>query len=404
MDERQIRGGTGAWLEQVLRAPYEPPYGTPLGPADVRVEETTGTDAGADPGRSGRRCALTALGGDGQEHEHAALVDTEGVGHPTVDGREAPGDVVTPVFGERVPRDSPDFLPFWFDQVLRQDAEARRSAGAGPTAGETRAWEGEGVDAALERAERGIVAYADERASTEEIRASGTVPEWLREQAPGLTVGWDVFRFDARAYLRDDSGEWVILQEYSCRNASDPEAVRVRYLQKLFDPTQRAPEVFQLTDGRFHTAFIGARTDGARVTAFDADGVLSRDFLGPYLAPWDGEEHETGAQKSPQDEPWLAVGFPGTPMLLLIPPGPSALRVYTDDDGALTVVELSDLEDTRAAQLREERFQRRWGRFLNQDVALSGPELAEAVRALHERLDRQREALETGGDKEGESR
>ncbi|MDO4918241.1 hypothetical protein [Kocuria sp.] len=389
---RETYGADGR-MDRVLGAAYCAPYGTPLVPADVRVEEPTLQGTGGSEGRAaGRLLRLRARGSDGRDREHGLLVDDRGVGHPTVDGALLAGGVVGPVLGERIAPDAPDLEVLWVDQVLRTDAEARLRL-RDENAAHAASWEGDGVDAVLERAERGVVGYGDEWASAEDLRADAGVPTWLREHTPHMTVPWELFRLDAESWLRarDREKEYVFLHEYACRDAQQQDdGPQVRYLAHAFDPRNRAPEAFQLADGTPFTAFIGVRTDGPDVVAYDADGVLPRELLEPHLVPLRALGAVPVDERAERDS-WLAVGIADTPMLLLVPPGPSALRLHTDEDGALTVLQLADLVVTRDALLREERFRRRWGRFLDEGVELSPEEMDRAVWELHERLDREGE-------------
>lgn len=389
---REAYGADGR-MDHVLGAAYHAPYGTPLGPDDVRVEEPAHEGTGGSDGRAvARRLRLRARGTDEREHVHELCVDERGVGHPTVDGAPLPGGVVDPALGEKIAPDDPDLEVLWVDQVLRGDAEARLSSRETARAVPAPSWEGDGVVAVLERAERNVVSYQDEWASTEDVRRDGSLSTWLRTHTPYMTVPWELFRLDSAAFLRAKGDEYVLLREYACHDAQGPDEPRIRYLAHDVDPRDRAPEAFQLVDGRPFTAFIGVRTEGPTVVAYDADGVLPRDLLEPHLVPL-RDLAPVPVDEQTQEESWVAVGIAGTPMLLLIPPGPSALRLHTDEDGALTVLELSDLEVTRASRLREERFRRRWGRFLDEDVELAQEERDRAVHELHEKLDRQRETL-----------
>ncbi|RKQ37103.1 hypothetical protein [Kocuria tytonis] len=382
-------------MDRVLGAAYHAPYGTPLGPDDVRVEELAHGEPGRSDGRAVvRRLRLRARGTDERDHEHELRVDERGLGHPLVDGTPLPGGVVGPALGEQIAPDDPDLEVLWVDQVLRGDAEARLSMCEAARAAPAPPWEGDGVGAALERAERNVVSYQDEWASTEDVRKDESLSTWLRRHTPYMTAPWELFRLDldSEECLGHRVEKYVFLREYACRDAQDSNGPRIRYLLHAFDPRNRAPETFQLVDGTPFTAFIGVRTDGPAVVAYDADGVLPRDLLEPHLVPL-RDLGSVPLDERTEAESWVAVGIAGTPMLLLIPPGPSVLRLHTDDDGALTVLELSDLEVTRTSRLREKRFRRRWGRFLDENVELAQEEIDRAVRELHERLERRHETL-----------
>lgn len=74
-------------------------------------------------------------------------------------------------------------------------------------------------------------------------------------------------------------------------------------------------------------------------------------------------------------------------MVLLLPPTDAILHLYIDQDGAMTVIEVCNFDYTHLDLQKTEMFNRRWGAYLDENIAIPDDALAADIAALHAELE-----------------
>lgn len=278
---------------------------------------------------------------------------------------------------------SPLVQAIWFDAVLQEDATTRLDAAnaANPNYSHAR-YGGKDLESTLERVEKNIVEYSEDYLDYGFFYPREGISGWLKQQAPRQVLGWDYYALaeqDLQAVLGRD---YILLQNFNTTADHPVGNPKVTYLPHGYRPGME-PEDFLTYYSREGnpltlTSYMGFRLDGTEITDFNSAGVLSFELVEPLLRPVDPEDVPVGT--------WLVVHVPGLPMALLLPPSGAVLHLYTDEDGAMTVLEVLEQEEALFEQTRNAMFERRWGKYLDENQPLSDADCAEDIAILHARI------------------
>lgn len=269
---------------------------------------------------------------------------------------------------------------YWFDAVLREDAEAHLEAAnnANPNYSHNK-YAGTDLDSQLERIEMDIVEYSNDYVSIDSLGSPGGIKRWLEAKTPRQSLGWEFFTIDDSKIPSLEGRDYLLLQSVNTTDEAGPGNPDVKYMPHAYRPGI-APEeylAYILQDGDVTPldAYLGFRLDGQEITHFNSNAVLGYERVKPLLAKVDPEQ-----LSSPT---WLAVRAPGLPMVLLIPPTDVVLHLYTDEDGAMTALAVLDLGLTHIERQRDEMFNRRWGKYLDENRVITDADCAADIDYLH---------------------
>lgn len=278
---------------------------------------------------------------------------------------------------------SPLVQATWFDAVLQEDAHTHLDAAnaANPNHSHTR-YGGNDLESTLERVEKNIVEYSEDYLDYGLFYPREGISGWLKQQAPRQVLGWNYYALDDQELPRVLGRDYVLLQSFNTGDEHPVEKPKVTYMAHGYRPGMEPEDFFTYYnregDLLSFSSYMSFRLDGSEITDFNSLGVLSFELVRPLLRPVDPEDVPVGT--------WLVVHVPGLPMALLLPPSGAVLHLYTDEDGAMTMLEVLDQEETLFEQTRNAMFERRWGKYLDENQPLSDADCAEDIAILHARL------------------
>lgn len=356
---------------------YRYPYGTELTVADLK-EISVGTDIGYQ---------LTTTDPVGRQHDYILrVVPGTDRGESTRDGKPWDFSIIGYEYlfesgmltADEVYNDM--LQTYWFDAVLREDAWAHLDAAnnANPNFSHNK-FGGNDIESQLERIELNIVEYSDHFVALDSLYGRGGLKKWLDEHTPRQVLGWEFYTLDDSKIPSIDGKDYLLLQAFNTEDDNQTENPHVTFMPHAYKPGIEPDDYLaHLTrDGDLVPleTFLGFRLDGREITHFNSDGVLGYERIKPLLTP--ATEADIEGMK------WLALRAPGLPMVLLIPPTNVVLHLHTDEDGAMTAVQVHDLELTHIERQRDEMFVRRWGKYLDENRVITDADCAADIEYLH---------------------
>ena len=253
----------------------------------------------------------------------------------------------------------------WFDHFCALQAESapRRE----------RSWERTSVQAMLERAGHGITAYDQRERSGSELRRVADAQAWLDTNLAGTQVSVTVHPL-ADMPLRTDG---KLIGRMLCM-IQDDQIAGYRPVPLASDlPVDQFYSIPGFPHGL--SPYIHVRTSGHTILGHRADLVLDADDVLPHLTDNPG----SGARETP----WLLIHVTGTRCVLPFPASVSNLIVDVDGDGSQVSIRVASSEQ-RARRLElEDRFDRRWGEFLDDDRPVDPANVAAAMERAESTVD-----------------
>ena len=246
-------------------------------------------------------------------------------------------------------------LQAWYDWVLTQDAECRpRPFNPG------RPWEGETVEAQLYRAEHGVVTYED----------------FHTNSANAASVGWLQDWFDAKS--QDSPATFKVLGVTNAETvtANGPLKLRCMGFKSGEDSltSKTLGQMAALPPGDDDLS----NSDSALPAEYGLKLMMDGDVADSFHSDWLPIADDVTAHFSdePQAKPeWFAVIPQGINAALLIPAMYAVITLNFDDDGAFVHLQVRSDSAVSSRARHEQRFQRRWGRWLDEDAELTQQEL-----------------------------
>ncbi|MDO5662495.1 MAG: hypothetical protein Q4G40_07365 [Brachybacterium sp.] len=264
----------------------------------------------------------------------------------------------------------------WFDHFARLTVPTGRPMDA--------PWDRTSQESMLWRIEHNIVAYEYHEIATQDLRSVYGVQAWLDEHLTATQVEATVLPM----------GEWPLLPNRNAHRGSMAVHMDNGEISN-WEPVKISPDLTPeqfFRPGRSHTPVqprVRMHTEGREIVSSMGCTVLHKDNdeLPPLTRP--------AADASP---PWILLHVVGTACVVPLPLLESTLAVAIDDDGATVELSVHGAE-SRARQLYlRDMYERHWGRFLDEQVALTEDELNEGIRIAEHRI---REAEE--GDRQEET-
>lgn len=269
---------------------------------------------------------------------------------------------------------------YWFDAVLREDAEAHLDAAnaANPNFSHNK-YGGNDIESQLERIELDIVEYSDHFVALDSLYGRGGLKKWLEARAPRQVLGWEFYTLDDSKIPSIDGKDYLLLQAFHTEDDNQTETPHVTFIPHAYKPGITPEEYLAFLTGEGDVlpleSYLGFRLDGCEITHFDAENVLGYERVKSMLTPATPADLESMR--------WLALRAPGLPMVLLIPPTNVVLHLHTDEDGAMTALQVHDLELTHVERQRDEMFVRRWGKYLDENRVITDADCAADIEYLH---------------------
>jgi hypothetical protein len=359
-------------LRDVLRQPDLPLHGTALMP-DAFVPFHDGGVAGWHVDsrlREGRAVRVRIWS-----------AESDGDGRPSVDemrcevldraGSGAPEPLLDP-FRRTLGRTAP--IQDWYDAVRMQDAA--RSA----VLRDRRRWGGEDLEHMIERSEQGVSEFRMEELAVDTFRSLSELQAWIDRVLAGTQVRAEAFAVrDFPLVDEPRVGQHLL-------GIEDDEMLG--WLPFAASTDQDSGDLFaQLAPYGGLMPQVTLRMSGTSLIGFHADVAQSSEGLqtAGALRTDDGRWPERGE--------WLALSIVGTAFALPIPARVSNINIGVGDDGATVMIGILPSVDRERHYRRRCEFDRRWGRWLDDDEAISERELDEGVATVERTLSA---ALETG--------
>ena len=253
----------------------------------------------------------------------------------------------------------------WFDHLCALQAESapRRE----------RSWEGSSIQAMLERAEHGITAYDQRERSGSELPTVRDVQAWLDANLADTQVATTVHALIDMPLRIDGKLAAPLL----CI-VEDGEVAGYRPAPVASDlPVDQFYRIPGFPHGL--SPYIHVRTSGHTILGHRADLVLDADDVLPHLTDNPG----SGARETP----WLLIHVTGTRCVLPFPTSVSNLIVDVDGDGSQVSIRVASAEQ-RARRLElEDRYDRRWGEFLDDNRSVDPANVAAAMERAESAVD-----------------
>lgn len=337
--------------EQHKDTNYIPPYGTQLTVRDF-------TPAVFDSGRSGLRVEAHGPGGKLAAYELETVEHTQNGLIFAICRRDGESvDYIHPWVHRN--HGSNSLLATWYDWVLIQDAEHR------PTEFSSQhPWDGDSVEAQLYRAEHNVVTYEDFHTNSSNVSSVGWLQDWFDDHCKDSPVSFEVKGItDVTAVT---AAHPLKLQCLGFKSGQNTITVRTLGTIESLPPYD---EDLAYTDSGLSAQYgFKLMMDGHEADSCHGDWIPLANDIMDHLS------------NDPQETPeWFAVIPHGLNAAILIPAMYAVITLHFDDDGAFANLSVrSDTAVGRSAK-PQQRFRRRWGRWLDKDAPLTTQELAEGL-------------------------
>lgn len=354
------------YLRHFLPEDYLPPYGTPLTPETFAsyVDHGFGviaTDiACADGGATQYILQLRSqTEPDGRE---LARCETEGYIHPYT-------------------RKKLEWVPVedWYDFLLVKDAQARQEAREKP-----QLWEDDDVEGQLYRAEQHIVSFGEDSSNTENFTDAAGFREWLNQVVESSPATFDVGALiDVQRFQEKASGT-LLCSRHKEEDDGSTTLVGSEIPGSLNIREGRPTSPHDLGDDIPCEMDFTLSMDGPEVERFHGDYVTFFSRTSDCFAT-DGE-----------DPDWYGITVQGTGIVMPVPAAGAIITVSHDRDGAAVRVEVACQAHAERRNRLEDAYLRRWGRWLDEDVALTESEIAQGIAEAETALEERRAAEARG--------
>lgn len=235
---------------------------------------------------------------------------------------------------------------------------------AGSHAGDVRAEE------LLARIGEGVVAYHDVELRLSAFADAADLQTTLRRVIPAGAPQPVVVPVDVEALRRGASSPLLFERHRGSRPHRRPVDLERRYFGGMPPAAHLgAAEWFAASSGRPRTFVLDVSVDGADVASFAADYCFTADDV--FL-------HGTAAPDAADAATWVGIGFAGLPSVLVVPVEETLLQVLVDNDGADVTLTARDEATRLLAIAREDAYEDRWARWLDEETLLGSQELDEA--------------------------
>ena len=255
-------------------------------------------------------------------------------------------------------------LSDWVSAILLADAEGRREPSS-------RSWEQDDMAGAFERMEMGAVGYQKVSVAPCTFSTPADLQEWLDTALEATQLEVEVVPLDSLP-LRNGQ---KFYRQILLRSMRDDEAYSYRPLGISTDFPGDAWITGKLFSNGPHIhpePQTQIRTDGYAITDSHSEDVLSWAAL---REPSHVKFGQSNRQMSAT--PWLLLHPVGTDIAIPVPVFASHLLVQVDDDGSLVRIIVKDAVRQTALNRLEDTHRRRWGKWLDDEAALTDDELRE---------------------------
>ncbi|MFT4189545.1 MAG: hypothetical protein QM621_13335 [Aeromicrobium sp.] len=286
---------------------------------------------------------LVALGGE----QPSALCQVDGVRQTYTDphSKVVVGDVAHPAE--------------WFDWIARQDAAGHLSRRAD-------AWyDSDEIERALRRAEFGIVAYAEEETACRNFASLEEFRVWLGDHLTATQV-----RATVAAVTRFPVGSDGKPRTEQFLRTWGSEAP-VRWAAYVMSTDHDPADWLTPPPDRYQPRpWITLNYSGAELLHSETMAALPWSELAEHATL----DHTDGSQAD-----WWALTVEGTDYTLVFPRQYANVYLYTDGDGAHVTLSILPTERRTEDNRRRDRFERRWGSWLDDEAVLTDEEIGVAV-------------------------
>jgi hypothetical protein len=256
----------------------------------------------------------------------------------------------------------------WYDAICMEDAAwavAQRHQ---------RRWGGAALDDVVTRVEHGISAYEQHEVAVSTFGSLADVQAWIDEALAKTQVRLEALVLTDFPYVPGEMRDGMLLQA-----VVDDEVVG-------YAPIAVATNLDSAEWLDSPVAEIAPRPRAElRMSGATRMGMNAR-----FVQAWGDVRAQAtltgGAVPCPDPDGWLILGIIGTDIAVPVPAGAANLLIETDDDGAMVVISVHPSLEREKHHRDRAGFERRWGRWLDDDVVLTDEELNEGIARAEQAL------------------
>jgi len=355
-------------LAEMVRQGYRQPYGTPLTLDSFEILP------------NGAGWGVSALDAD-------KVLRSYVISSPPPDRQRSTASADGVTLRYRDPftkREFLDALPTdWADFIMLRDAEGRNVS-------EQTEWSGFDIDSMMHRVAHDVVVSDLDEENLGNFADLVEFQAWLDNKLRATNV--KVTAFECTSRVEDDEGLFLRRRHYHPDNPpeagntldGDEPLVLNDFCACVFHPDQDAANWQMIQgDSRALQPAIRVGTEGTQIVSYCSDFAASvrelrKKFQLTTVAGLKASRSGTGNDRSV----WWGFYINGTDLAMVFPSSGWNLVLKTDLDGALVDFDAATTGYRAGLNRANDKFSRRWGRWMDPNVALSDAELAQGLHEI----------------------